>query len=908
MAFDSDEIKALRPLVDVISERVQLKKDGKEYRGLCPFHSEKTPSFTVIPEKEFFHCFGCGANGDVLDFIMEADAVDFKGACEILGGKRKAGKKIAGKKAVKKIIKSCYDGIEPVAPVPSNAPLFTKGKSTPPIWNPKRDEAGKWRESTYTPEMVFGYLTKEGQLYGYVLRVVIAGKKLTPSIMWCKRKNKAGEEIEGWCHFPFPEPRPLYGLERLDQNPDAPVLIVEGEKCVDAAHRLLPTYNVLSWPGGTKAFSKADWGPLRDKKVLIWPDADEPGVDTMALVASKMLDVSAASVKLIGWDKDKPKGWDVADAEADKWTKEKVIAWAKGLVAPYPPVEAAGAPSEDGSPPIDTYNTEEIPDMAPLEDEYARPFRALGHRNNVFFYMPKATQQIVALTPQQHAKNNFLLLAPLSFWEGGFPAKSKDGINWDAAYESLLKLQAKVGIFDAHKQIRGRGAWIDAGRTVLHLGTKVYVDGAPFEPQDVDSKHTYPRDIDLDIDTSKIASTKEAQLLVSICRRLSWKHPLSGHLLAGWLVIAPVCGMLKWRPHLWVTGASGLGKSTIIDTIVKKTIGATGQVFSKDTTEAAIRQHLGQDALPIVIDEFEAEDKKAIARVQGILGLARVASSGGYIFKGTADGSGQGFSMRSCFLFGSINTSIYQAADENRISKLILQQNRAPNADEEWQVLHGDIVRTFTAEYANKMLARSLANLKILQANCNMFIEAAARVLKSRRIADQIGSLLAGSHLCFSLKEIGLDEAVTWIEKQDWTEHTTIESKTDEERLLDRLATSRVRFDSSAGPKNTSVGHLITIAAYGAVEGEGITVVDAQRELKLYGIKVENVGSEINRECYVLISNVSDPIKGLLANTPWVGEWGRPLRDLKGAEATDTIHFSPGIKSRATKIPVELFL
>ena len=67
-------------IVDVISKYVKLKKQGRNFVGLCPFHNEKTPSFVVSPEKQIFHCFGCGASGDVIKFIMRIEDVDFKTA------------------------------------------------------------------------------------------------------------------------------------------------------------------------------------------------------------------------------------------------------------------------------------------------------------------------------------------------------------------------------------------------------------------------------------------------------------------------------------------------------------------------------------------------------------------------------------------------------------------------------------------------------------------------------------------------------------------------------------------------------------------------------------------------------------------------------------------------------------
>ena len=66
-------------IVSVIDERVTLKKTGKNYSGLCPFHDEKTPSFSVSPDKQFFHCFGCQESGTVLTFLMKYERLEFVG-------------------------------------------------------------------------------------------------------------------------------------------------------------------------------------------------------------------------------------------------------------------------------------------------------------------------------------------------------------------------------------------------------------------------------------------------------------------------------------------------------------------------------------------------------------------------------------------------------------------------------------------------------------------------------------------------------------------------------------------------------------------------------------------------------------------------------------------------------------
>jgi DNA primase len=82
-----DELIARADIVELIGSRLPLKKQGKEYKACCPFHGEKTPSFTVVPDKQFYHCFGCGAHGTALGFLMEHDHLSFVEAVEDLAGR-----------------------------------------------------------------------------------------------------------------------------------------------------------------------------------------------------------------------------------------------------------------------------------------------------------------------------------------------------------------------------------------------------------------------------------------------------------------------------------------------------------------------------------------------------------------------------------------------------------------------------------------------------------------------------------------------------------------------------------------------------------------------------------------------------------------------------------------------------
>src|SRR5437867_7176028 len=79
-----DEIRSRLDIVELIGQFVSLKRAGEHWKGLCPFHTEKTPSFTVNPKRGIFHCFGCGAGGDAFGFLMRHDRLAFPEAVRAL--------------------------------------------------------------------------------------------------------------------------------------------------------------------------------------------------------------------------------------------------------------------------------------------------------------------------------------------------------------------------------------------------------------------------------------------------------------------------------------------------------------------------------------------------------------------------------------------------------------------------------------------------------------------------------------------------------------------------------------------------------------------------------------------------------------------------------------------------------
>ena len=84
MSSSVDQIKSKIDILSLVSSYMKLDKAGASWKGKCPFHNEKTPSFFVSPSRESYYCFGCGARGDIFTFVEEFEGLDFKGALKLL--------------------------------------------------------------------------------------------------------------------------------------------------------------------------------------------------------------------------------------------------------------------------------------------------------------------------------------------------------------------------------------------------------------------------------------------------------------------------------------------------------------------------------------------------------------------------------------------------------------------------------------------------------------------------------------------------------------------------------------------------------------------------------------------------------------------------------------------------------
>ncbi|ARU03911.1 hypothetical protein CCO03_03750 [Comamonas serinivorans] len=538
-------------------------------------------------------------------------------------------------------------------------------------------------------------------------------------------------------------------------------------------------------------------------------------------------------------------------------------------------------------------------------------FYILGHDHGVYFVFKHATGQIADITKRDLTEVGLIELAPLNWWEHEFPAGNGGrgtggGINKTAAAEFIIRTAEKRGIFDPSK-VRGRGAWMDDGRVVFHAGTHLVVDGVATELSGIKSRHIYTAAAPLGR-LGAPATDDEGQHLLEVAKMARWVNPDSAQFLVGWLFVAPVCGALGWRPHIWITGGKGSGKSTLVEDFVTPLLGKACLVFDGGgTSEAGIRQSLSADARPVLIDESETDDDENRRQINKVLQLARSSSSAGAakLVKGTVGGKALSFHIRSMFCLASVNMGLVKATDISRFALL----NLRPEGDNDGHPDHFDEFKQallgieLDGKWSDRLLARALSLAPIILATVKVFAHAIERQGKDRRFADQHGTLLAGAWCLTHSEEPSQEQADEIAASISWDAAVVgrAESVPDEQKCLQLLLDSSVPHHGD----HITIRSLVKIAHGLTVDGLDIKPNVAKRMLTDRWITV----SRQDGVPYLAIRHQSTGVNELLGRSRFGIDWAGHLARLSGYKVLDNTSFGGADKKgKAHGIPMATFL
>lgn len=864
---------------------VKIKGSGNKTVGICPFHNDKKHSLTFFEDNTKFKCFACGEAGDAIDFVSKLTGVGFKEATEAIESD---------------VLLSHIPKAHAPKPEAATWQIVTRRSKSHPKPTFEHYKYGK-------PSAQWKYND-----FFYVCRFDTPdGKEVMPYTL-CKLDGRTEWRWKG-----HPTPRPLYNLQALKDNPDSIVIVVEGEKTADALSSVMNGVVVVTWVGGANGMPNTNFEPLQGRKLLYWPDHDWQGYAAMYYINS----VVTGEAKYISAPSDAPLHWDFADTG---WNRETTREFIKGNKNDFKPftepqswvkdaegavhfnihgregaIRVQGGKVSPFGKPADAAPTE--PPKAPEapKPKKKRPYYThIGYGMNSsggiehFVYDDRA-KKVHTFSPSKMTKNNFIQIAPLNYWEGRYPTQ-KGGADWDAAVDSFTDSSMRAGLYN-NDRIRGRGAWIDKGRIVIHSGSHLIVDGSTVPTDEIESKFVYQIDHPTGFEVGQPLLKRDSAQLIKALKLVSWQRDVNAHLLAGWLVLAPLGGALDWRPHVWVTGPRGAGKTWIKREIIDRILGDAIVNAIGETTEAGLRQTLSSDSLPVVFDEIDSDTKKDNDRIEQIMTLMRIASSesGAKVYKGTTAHQSRSFNIRSCFCFLSIVYQAARAADLSRITVLTVQEDKSLQQDARFTELQAIVRDDFTESWVKGLRARTLDMLPIILANIKVFEKASRVILKSSRARDQIAPLMAGAYSLVSDGEISLKDAEKFLSAHTWEDELASEETNDETKCLDKIMQHTVKLELEYKQVDRTVGELIA-NCMGGGGPDGHT--SAERLLRM-GIKIDGR--------FIIISNTADGVRGALRDTPWTKNHGKVLQRIEGAEACDVMRFSSGHRSRAVKIKWE---
>lgn len=439
---------------------------------------------------------------------------------------------------------------------------------------------------------------------------------------------------------------------------------------------------------------------------------------------------------------------------------------------------------------------------------------------------------------------------------------------------------------------------MDGTKVVWHLGDQLEVDGQPVGLIDIQSNYHYQRLPKLVIDpsTAPLSDAQGVEILKAV-KAMGWASPLDHLHLLGWIVLANVGGALDKRPVLQITCGFGQGKTYTITMVIWPLLAGLA-ISHSNSTEAAIRQTLNTNTLPVLIDESEGEDHQ---RREGHLKLARLSFDGVATSRGTTHGKALTYAVRSSIALVGINATVPNPADRSRV--VVVGRQTLPA--EQWGQVDRKLRELLTVETGAMLLRRCVTHLSTLRANVATFrrvVEGQLPAGAAARAGDTYGALLAGAYLLLSTAQLDEAQALAWLDCIGWDAAAALgvdaspeqSSAAEGAQCLATLLSHEEQWRSDTGTGKLTIRELLGLARSlsGADEAEKARIALGRR-----GIKATDHA--------LVIANKAQLLAPIYGSTKWRNGGHRErLRDLPGAAAAGSVHFKADVGTeKATSVP-----
>jgi 5S rRNA maturation endonuclease (ribonuclease M5) len=431
--------------------------------------------------------------------------------------------------------------------------------------------------------VAYEYKTHDNELLGVVLRYHIKAdndkgykKNFAQYQFDLKRKKYLPKGIDGAIYL-LPE--------ALATNNK--IIAVEGEKTALALQELVGAwFSVITIAGGSNKFSKANLTCFQGREVIFWPDNDKAGEAAMSFLERQAKD---ANMVLLGRVK-------VAPEWQPKWDADDVIkAYGKDYV-----LKALNTLEQ-----CNPIGRQEDVDV----DKKRYEFLGRDSQNNFWFYSFDS-ESVVHVSHKLDQRDLLSVVADSEYWCNAHGRTKFDGVDCNKVVEYFFTEAAKRPVYepDTAKNI---GVYETDKGYIANLGSYLYRDKEVLSHRDLFEEDVYLSDRDTGIDVTHPAMTdQESRQLASLFESTQFRRE-HRQILLGWVYSTFLTGILPVRPHLWIYGIGGTGKTFVRDTI-RNCVGdycvSTG---TNNTTEAGLRQAVGSRRIPVIWNEAEPDKHEA---------------------------------------------------------------------------------------------------------------------------------------------------------------------------------------------------------------------------------------------------------------------------------------------------------
>lgn len=383
----------------------------------------------------------------------------------------------------------------------------------------------------------------------------------------------------------------------------------------------------------------------------------------------------------------------------------------------------------------------------------------LGHKAGYYFLSSTKNQTVQSFSSLE--KSNLFKLMPLEFWLQRYGVMNANGvlsIDYDEIASNLMDQCHNIGVYYG-SNIRGIGCYDDLGRKVIHLGDRLLVDNVLTPLRGIKTKYTYTMTEKINDISREELSDADVQEFVKYLELSTLKSPISKYLICGWLVSSILAGMLEWRPHIYITGKRGSGKTQLTELVYKILSQGFHAVYTHgiQTTAVAVRQKINSNAIPVIFDEVEGDSKKTQANAVSYISLCRIASSNSEAstILGSASQSVFEFKVSFCAWIAGIMPQLQQDSDKSRFAMVeTFKDPNDLNLAENWASLNR-YWQSIDEEWSRKFVARVIRNSDLIIKNINATRRHLLHVHnKDARFADQFGTLMGASFAFKHLREV----------------------------------------------------------------------------------------------------------------------------------------------------------